>query len=49
VRKAAEGDPNFIIAGRYEDELARTPDGWRIVFRKLTVMWTSGNPGVARG
>lgn len=49
VRKAAQGDPNFIIAGRYEDELIRTADGWRIIFRKLTVMWTSGNPGVARG
>jgi hypothetical protein len=49
VRKAAEGGPNFIIAGRYEDELKRTPDGWRIVFRKLTVMWTDGNPRVARG
>jgi hypothetical protein len=49
VRKAAHGGPNFIIAGRYEDELKRTADGWRITFRRLVVMWTDGNPGVSRG
>ena len=49
VRKAAHGGPNFIIAGRYEDELKRTTDGWRITFRRLVVMWTDGNPGVSRG
>jgi hypothetical protein len=49
VRKAAHGGPNFIIAGRYEDELRRTADGWRITFRRLVVMWTDGNPGVSRG
>ena len=25
-----DGGDNFIIAGRYDDELVRTPDGWRI-------------------
>jgi hypothetical protein len=49
VRKAAHGGPNFIIAGRYEDELKRTPEGWRISFRRLVVMWTDGNPAVSRG
>ena len=49
VRKAAHGGTNFIIAGRYEDELKRTPDGWRISFRRLVVMWTDGNPAVSRG
>jgi hypothetical protein len=49
VRKAAHGGPNFIIAGRYEDELKRTADGWRITFRRLVVMWTDGNPAVSRG
>jgi hypothetical protein len=48
VRKAAHGGPNFIIAGRYEDQLQRTPEGWRIVFRRLVVMWTEGNPAVGR-
>ena len=48
VRKAAHGGPNFIIAGRYEDQLQRTSEGWRIVFRRLVVMWTEGNPAVGR-
>ncbi len=49
VRKAAAGGPNYIVAGRYEDELARTELGWRITHRTLTVMWTDGNVAVAHG
>jgi len=48
VRHAAEGGPNYIIAGRYEDDLERTPAGWRISRRVLTPMWTDGNPAVVR-
>ena len=48
VRTAAEGTPNYIIAGRYEDEMVRTPDGWRISFRRLVVVWSDGNPDVIR-
>jgi hypothetical protein len=48
VRKAAHGGPNFIIGGRYEDELVRTNAGWRISFRRLTAIWSDGNPAVAR-
>ncbi len=47
VRAAATGGPNYIVAGRYEDRLVRTPDGWRIRHRTLTVMWTDGNVTVA--
>jgi hypothetical protein len=47
VRVAATGGPNYIVAGRYEDRLVRTPDGWRIAHRTLTVMWTDGNVAVA--
>lgn len=49
VRQAAAGSPNFIVAGRYEDRLVRTSEGWRIAHRVLHVMWTEGNPQVARG
>lgn len=49
VRHAAVGGPNYIVAGRYEDRLLRTPDGWRIAHRTLVVMWTEGNLAVARG
>jgi len=37
---------NFIIAGRYEDQLQRTPAGWRITHRELVPMWREGNPAV---
>lgn len=49
VREAAGRSPNFIVAGRYEDQLVRTPGGWRIAHRNLVIMWTDGNPSVARG
>ncbi len=43
IRRAAEGGANYIVAGRYEDQLVRTADGWRIKHRDLIVMWTDGN------
>lgn len=46
VRAAADGGPNYIVGGRYDDQLLRTPDGWRITRRVLTVLWTEGNPAV---
>jgi ketosteroid isomerase-like protein len=48
VRRDAEGGPNFIIAGTYSDELARTAEGWRIRHRVLEAIWTEGNPAVPR-
>jgi hypothetical protein len=48
VRRAAAAGPNFIIAGRYEDTLVRTPGGWRIDRRILTIMWREGNVAVVR-
>jgi 3-phenylpropionate/cinnamic acid dioxygenase small subunit len=48
VREAAEGSPNYVLAGRYEDELVRTPEGWRISFRRLVVVWSEGNVDVVR-
>lgn len=47
IRASAAGGPNYIVAGRYEDRLVRTPNGWRIAHRTLTVMWTDGNVSVA--
>jgi SnoaL-like domain len=49
IRAAAAGGPNYIVAGRYEDRFVRAEAGWRIAHRTLTVMWTDGNVGVARG
>ena len=46
VRRTADGGPNFIIGGRYEDRVVRTADGWRIAHRTLVSMWREGNPAV---
>jgi ketosteroid isomerase-like protein len=46
VKQGTAGGDNFIIAGRYDDQLVRTPDGWRIRERRLEVIWTDGNPAV---
>lgn len=48
IRRSAEGGPHYIVAGRYEDDLVRTPHGWRIKHRTLTVMWTEGNMQAVR-
>ena len=48
IRRDAEGGPHWVFAGRYEDDLVRTADGWRIKHRHLIQMWTEGNPEVVR-
>jgi ketosteroid isomerase-like protein len=39
----------FLGAGRYTDRLSRTPDGWRFTHRRLSSVWSAGNPGVLTG
>lgn len=46
VRQIDGEERQYIVAGRYEDELVRTPAGWRITHRVLTKMWTAGDPAV---
>ncbi len=48
VRNAAVGGLNYIIGGRYEDDLVRTTQGWRILRRVLHRDWTEGNLAVVR-
>ncbi|MFT4656648.1 MAG: ketosteroid isomerase-like protein [Candidatus Aldehydirespiratoraceae bacterium] len=48
IRAVPDGSPLFMIAGRYEDEFVRIPDGWRIGHRTLTTMWREGNSGVVQ-
>jgi SnoaL-like domain len=40
------GANTLMAGGRYEDELVRTADGWRIVKRVMFTTWTTGNVGV---
>lgn len=49
IRKHAVGGPHYVVAGRYEDNFVRTPQGWRIKNRTLAGMWTEGNVAVVRG
>lgn len=46
VRRGVEGGDNYVIGGRYEDTMVRTPDGWRIAHRRLVSMWREGNVAV---
>lgn len=48
VRRGQVGGEEYMIGGRYHDELVRTPPGWRIRTRRLDRMWTSGNRDVVR-
>jgi 3-phenylpropionate/cinnamic acid dioxygenase small subunit len=42
----AVGEKTFVIRGRYTDELVRTPEGWKITFRRLEKWHLEGNPSV---
>ena len=46
VFRGAPGGDNFIVAGIYEDDLVRTPAGWRIERRTLIPTWFEGNASV---
>ena len=45
-RENTPGGDHLRMGGRYDDELVRTADGWRIRHRKLTLLWSDGNPDV---
>ncbi|MGW6007508.1 nuclear transport factor 2 family protein [Streptomyces sp. NPDC055210] len=40
------GGEYYHTGGTYEDDLVRTPDGWRISRRTLRITWTTGSPDV---
>ena len=46
VRNSTPGGVNFVIAGKYEDELIRINSKWKINNRVLTKIWTEGNEKV---
>ncbi len=45
-RESTPGGDHLEMGGRYEDELERTSAGWRITSRRLTILWSNGNPDV---
>jgi hypothetical protein len=48
-REGTPGGEHFAMGGRYDDDVVRTPDGWRIARRTLRVLWAEGNPEVRWG
>ncbi len=46
IRNDVEGEPLYMVAGRYEDRYVRTAEGWRIAERRIVPMWRSGNTEV---
>ena len=46
VREGTDGGDNFVVGGYYEDQLVRTPSGWRIKHRLMQQTWSAGNPAV---
>ncbi len=48
LRAGTPGGDAYIIAGRYTDTLARTPDGWKIAERVQVYLWRDGNRAVVK-
>jgi hypothetical protein len=46
VRLGLPDGEQFLGGGRYNDRLRRTPDGWRFTYRRITSVWSEGNPAV---
>ncbi len=47
IRESTEGPvKHYFLGGEYYDRVVRTPDGWRIAFRRLDRMWKQGDRAV---
>jgi hypothetical protein len=46
IRQVPEGGNMFESAGWYDDQLVRTPAGWRVKVRACRSVWAGGNPVV---
>ncbi|MEU7021016.1 nuclear transport factor 2 family protein [Streptomyces sp. NPDC046203] len=45
LRERGSGaDPLFVVGGRFETELRRTPEGWRFTRMAVRPVWTTGQP-----
>lgn len=48
VRLDLPGGEKLLAGGHYDDRLRRTPDGWRFTHRRITIVWSEGNPAVTK-
>jgi ketosteroid isomerase-like protein len=46
VRLGLPDGEKFLGGGRYDDGCAAPPDGWRFTHRRITGVWSEGNPDV---
>jgi len=47
IRESTPGPvKHYFLGGEYFDRFVRTPDGWRISFRRLDRMWKQGDRAV---
>ena len=50
IRESAPGPvKHYFLGGEYYDKVVRTPDGWRIAYRRLDRMWKQGDRAVISG
>lgn len=46
LRKAADGNGQYILGGNYDDDLVRTSAGWKIQKRRVRGLWSNGDATV---
>lgn len=47
IRESAPSDvKHYFLGGEYADRVVRTPEGWRIRYRRLDRMWKQGDRAV---
>lgn len=50
IRESTPGPvKHYFLGGEYYDRVVRTPDGWRIAYRRLDRMWKQGDRAVISG
>lgn len=50
IRESAPGPvKHYFLGGEYYDRVVRTPEGWRIAYRRLDRLWKEGDRAVISG
>lgn len=50
IRESAPGPvKHYFLGGEYADRVVRTPEGWKIAYRRLDRLWKQGDRAVIAG
>jgi 3-phenylpropionate/cinnamic acid dioxygenase small subunit len=50
IRESTPGPvKHYFLGGEYADRVVRTPEGWRIAYRRLDRLWKQGDRAVIAG